>query len=512
MAAALAAAPAAAWQVDDPIHTACHERITHDALHEAGYVRDPPALSAQDRSLRDSLQWDAGAYDANVYALSLVLGSRWPDAQGAADFSFYELAAVHNGLGDQGLHCLRAETQTGEDGDRQALADCRAQIERHFWLALKTLDASGSVDPESRELVDEALPFVGRTQVPVSGFYVHAGIAAHAIEDSFSHFYRSADGRRVHHVFNWSAQVRGTLQEARDGHGHEKVLDKCEDVDPGAGADPRRKHATAAVVQFLRALSQPGDRDARAAALQRFLDDWETYEPGCSFDNNYCEDPIQQWLRGAGRGQSDNYAGSGCGSTGALPLIFAPALVLAVLALRRRRIRAAVLAAALALVPAPARADEPDPTGMRYEARVSMSVQNPAYAAGVAARYQTKRFDAGLFLELNPWYSVERRMTILGTTNAGVGVHYLHRLRPDLWYRVGLAAGVSILNQEWYGTNAGNSGPFANLTLLGLVWQFADSTALTVDAFDLALPVPQMTGWPMLYAQHRFSVGLQFAR
>jgi len=32
----------------------------------------------------------------------------------------------------------------------------------------------------------------------------------------------------------------------------------------------------------------------------------------------------------------------------------------------------------------------------------------------------------------------------------------------------------------------------------------------TIDAFDLALPAPQLRGCPVLYAQHRISLGLSF--
>jgi hypothetical protein len=45
---------------------------------------------------------------------------------------------------------------------------------------------------------------------------------------------------------------------------------------------------------------------------------------------------------------------------------------------------------------------------------------------------------------------------------------------------------------------------------LGLIWEFSDGVALTADPLDLALPAPGLTGWPILFTQHRFSLGLQF--
>ena len=184
---------------------------------------------------------------------------------------------------------------------------------------------------------------------------------------------------------------------------------------------------------------------------------------------------------------------------------------LAALLLRRRRRRIATLVAfaLLAAGASGARADD-EHRGWRVEARASLSVQNPAYAFGGAAAYAWPRVELGGFAELNPWYDVNRETMSLGATNFGVFTHYLHAIRPDVRLRVGLGLGLSVLNQDLPGTSAGNVGIYANVRLLGIVWYFANRTALTIDAFDLALPTPQLRGWPVLYAQHRVSVGLSF--
>ncbi len=532
-------APAHAWWVDDPLHRSCHERITHAALLQAGYVAPPPALSKDDGRLRASLQFDASPYDANIYALSLVMGVRWPDAQGAPDFDFYQLAEVHNDPAGQGPHCLRAPGHDGAGpGDEAALRDCRSHIERHYWAALKTLDAAGEVNPAERELIAEFIPFVGRAAVPVSGFYVNAGIALHAVEDSFTHSYRTSDYRRLVHVFNWSDQVRGTIDESRDGHGHEGLLDDCEDRTPGNDVAARMGATVAAAADFLRALNQPGDRAVRQQRLDRFFADWMTYQPGCDLANEYCDSPLQRVLRDSGK--SDVYGSGGCAAAGwSVDPSGAPLLIVAVAAAllvatttapsRRRRRRSdprrvlstapALWAAAALLAPSAARAHPPGgptqaftdgPRGYRSEVRASLSVQNPAYAVGFTGAWAWRRAEAGGFVEINPWYSVEKRYTQLGATNVGAFAHYLHPIRRDVRVRAGLGLGVSILNQDWYGTDAGNLGLYLNLRLLGVVWNLSDGIALTVDGFDVALPAPQLTGWPILYAQHRLSFGVQF--
>ena len=99
----------------------------------------------------------------------------------------------------------------------------------------------------------------------------------------------------------------------------------------------------------------------------------------------------------------------------------------------------------------------------------------------------------------------------LGATNFGVLGHYLHPLRHDLVLRFGLGFGMSMLNADMLGVNAGNLGLFLDVRAMGLIWEFADGVALTADPLDLALPAPGLTGWPILFTQHRMSLGLQFA-
>ena len=515
-AALLPASTASAWWVTDPIHKNCHERISAAALDSVRYVQTPPPLSSSDSDLRNGLQFDASGYEPNIYALSFIIGTRWPDSQGEPDFDFYKLSNVHNAAGDQASHCLREESDVGaEPGDTHALAACRAKITTLYWEALATLDpTTGTVDPDERTLQPEYLPFLGKTQIPLSGFYFFAGRAVHAVQDSFTHTYRDMGdpnpGHSITAVFNWESQVRGDLDEAENGHGHEGVFDNCESDDPFNGA--RLGWATDATTELLTALTTPGDPAMRQMRLDAFLDNWLTYEAGCSIANEYCDNPEQAWLRTSG--ESMNYDSGGCavaGKTragaGALAIV---AILAAALFRRRRRGRIAALSALAVALGAPAARAEGEHLGWRGEARASLSVQNPAYAFGGAGAFAWRRVEVGGFAELNPWYDVNREMMSLGSTNFGVFTHVLHSIRPDFRLRAGVGLGLSVLNMDLPGTSAGNVGIYANVRLLGIVWYIAQRTALTIDAFDLALPTPQLRGWPVLYAQHRVSVGLSF--
>jgi len=259
-----------------------------------------------------------------------------------------------------------------------------------------------------------------------------------------------------------------------------------------------------------------------------------TYEPDCTLENRYCDSPVYDWLKHSSRSDEDLCDGPlGCASAGSpraplgtgRGLLALGALTLAALGLRRRRALAvALLGSAMLFVPTQAKADEPDAEapstpaprprrvgGPRIEGRASLSVDNPAYAFGLAGLYGFKRADVGVFAELNPWYSIERRRMSLGATNFGVLGHYLHPLRRDLVLRFGLGVGTSMLNADMLGVNAGNLGVFVNVRAMGLIWELADGVALTADPLDIALPAPGLTGWPILFTQHRVSLGLQFS-
>ena len=523
---------ALAWQIKDPLHNNCHERQAHAALTKVGYVTPPTPFSGEDVLLPKSVQFDGSAYDKNIYAWSLVLGVRFPDTLGGPDFDFDNLAHVHNALGGQGDHCLRATNQDGAAGDVAALNDCRAMITSLYWLALASLDATGGVDADLRVSAPMFVPAVGKTDYPLSGYYFYAGRGLHAVQDSFTHTYRSPDWRQVLHVFNWSEQVMCTLEEGRDGHGHETLLDNCEETH--ADNAPRMAASIEASRDFLQALKDSGDRATRQARLDAFLAKWFTHQAGCDPTNNYCDNDVHAMLKTSTK--SNDTICAGCTvcttkSTATGGLLICGLLALAAIGLRRRSfgptamwfVGAAVAGStllaptdaqaqpAMPAMPAAAAAADPAPgTGYHTEVRASLSVQNPAYAIRGAGVYAWKRVEVGGFLEFNPWYSAERATMSAGVTNLGVFVHYLHPIGTTARLRTGVGLGLSRLNSDIIGSKAGTTGYFLELRLLGIVLPLSDSIALTIDGFDLALPAPQMVGWPILYAQHRFSIGLQF--
>jgi len=278
--------PASAWEIEGITGLPCHEELTVEALADAGYLDTPPPLSADDEALLDSLPFDYRGFDSNPYALAAVLGARSNDLgpDGFADLS--TLAAHHNALDAQDIHCLRHVDHDGVTGDRQALDDCWA-----FILAETELATGGedSIDPDEVEAVAIPLLFQGSREVDLSRFYFHAGRAVHAIQDSFSHTYRDPDDdyRTVVAVMNWSDMVTGQLDPLVDGPPHAGGMDDCRCQRPSAAA--MRAATVLATVEYLAILDSAADVAERQDALAVFAETWFGNREGCDLDNDLCD-------------------------------------------------------------------------------------------------------------------------------------------------------------------------------------------------------------------------------
>jgi hypothetical protein len=539
----LAAPPAGAWEIEDPLHKGCHERLVSAALAEVGYRGGvPPGVTHDEAVFIDNQQFDASPYDRNMYALALVLGVRSNDVRGLPDFALGALAAAANEDPDQPAHCLRRLADDGPYGDVAALQRCRDFITNEVEEALKGT-AVGAVDPLATVDADVFIPYVGTIQWPLQRFYYHAGRALHALQDAFAHSYRDETWHVVLAVMNWMDPIRGDLDELRDGPPHEKLLDQCETDRPWRAAQlAAAGEASRALLQLLHD-ADPGARDATHRQLDALLDDWLGYQGGCSVENSYCNNAVYLDLKENGLSDGSKAGGCAAGGTGQGGALAGLALASLLLAGRRRSIALLALvallgaAAPVAAAPASQPASAPTPTvtttsttvtgpikwgetvticcprplpRWQLVVRAGFSISDPAAFLAVGALFTWRRLEVEAAAEWNPWFSMERTSVAAGSLN----LYGLAAVRWPVSYKVdlrtGLGAGIAVLLFETVGTPAGNVGPYLVIRPLGVTRRFGPRLALTVDAFELAVPIPQTRGWPFSHPQYRASVGLRF--
>ena len=453
------------------------------------------------------------------------MGVRDNDLKGRGSTDLQALALIHGDPSTQDEHCLRDLDDEEPDGTAPAVARCRAFILGRVGDALDHLASDGTPDAESRVALPVSLAIRGEVSVPLPGFYVHLGQALHALQDSFSHSYRTADSMAITTSLTWLHPIDDDLDESIAGPPHSSVLDRCVDLDELRAA--RLGIAGEASRALILAALGPGTRDDRLAAAGGVLDAYLTISPGCDESNAWCAAPEHAY--------ATEPSAAGCslaGGGGRSALGCALALLAALGARRRRRTGAAGLAVALALASGAARAElhhkphVPDKvvTAEAPESRfaersrlglvVSLggSLNHTAMNAAIGGRLRlSPRWLVGLDAEWNPWMSLEGEHVRAGAFNAYATIVRRWSMLSDQFdARTSLHVGTSTVLFDLYGVPAGTTGLFVGASLLGLEWHASRSISIILDPGDVAYPLPQLRGAPFGYLQYRFSLSLQW--
>ncbi|MEP6653717.1 MAG: hypothetical protein ABJA82_10180 [Myxococcales bacterium] len=531
----------------------CHQAITAEALEEGRWPlgATPPELAPEYVVLKNELSIDVPGSANNLWSMSALAGNQYSDGGSVDAKDVVALAELAARPELQREHCLRATADDGPEGDAQALAACKAHILEEIGVAL-----GDGEDPDlaATETVRLHLVFRGDADIPFHRFAFHLGRATHALQDSFTHAFRTPDKRQVRTVLNWVDWLKGGSDyvPARDGFQHLVALDKCGASDEGG--PERRAAARQATDDLIAAVSDDaGARAGRMARVAAVVDGWFGVGEVCTAANAWCDAPEQTQISAgcdvAGAAPGGDGDGDGDPRRALRTVVAAFLWTLAALTMlgRRRRRRpgatrhrwtlvgVGALTLSLAAPPSDARADadaQSNPPGevkgevvakaepheqRQLESRRlgilvggGVSIDNASYNLGVGVRYDLgKRVTVGLDVEYNPWLSIETNRRTAGTTNAAaVGVYRLDVL-DYIELRATLAAGVSVLMFDTWAAKKGRVGPFFAISPLGVAIRMNGRLRLIIDPAELVFAVPQTAGIPLVYRQHRFAVAVQ---
>ena len=560
------AAPAAAWTIGSQLdYTGCHEKITTAAFRaaRAKYDTAPPiAATADETALFSEVQFVPPAdFVHDVAAMTLLLGVRDNDLKGHNPLDSLQLTQVHGDPNTQEEHCIRSASDDGAAGDVAARDRCRAFIHTRVAEALAGLATDGTVDPDQRMALAVYVSFAGHVDPKLPVFYVKLGQAVHALEDGFTHTYRTADGLEVTTVTNWIDYVsnQGARPE-RDGPPHLAPLDHCESNDPLVARNLDLA-TTAATALMDIALDPSLTVDAKLAAVDALTTKYLSYHPGCSIDNAYCDAPEPKVPATT----------AGCSTTGDVGFALPLAALLVVVLRRRRAALASLLVAGTAVAqpggapaaPAPppaAPAPPPPATGsdapaipaapdqpaeqaavnaghepgrdvstptvtevasvreakklgnpVGFSAMLGGSFVHGALAGSIGGRYRIdERWTVGLDAEWNPWITTAPWALKAGAASVyGTVIRRFPMSLDRVNLRITLSAGISTVLFDVYGAPRYDVGPYVAFSPLGIDYDLGGHVRLVFDPLGVAVPVPHLGLIPLYYEQFRTMIGIQ---
>lgn len=534
--AVLAAPVAHAYTISTPVSDGCHETITTKALRNVRLELDtaaPLPLTDDEQALVDDLEFSPDDDMQDLGGATLLIAIRDNDLKGNGANDLTELALVHGNPAHQDEHCIRTDDQDEPNGSAQAVEACRNYIRQRVAQALEGLDANGMPDIDKKILLPIHLALRGDIDAPLPKYYVRIGQAMHAIQDSFTHVYRTADGMQITVVLNWIDTVNGDYDEVKDGPSHSQELDVCDD--PDALRKQRRLLATEASEELLRATLDPQKTVLeKMIALEVLLDTYLSYKPGCNAKNDWCDAPEQKYA-------NEDALALGCGvlrMQGRQMILELGILFLAlagVLCWLRRGTKLwlrlflpllilhCIVGSAQAeehrppppvTVPVP-EAGPKDPSKPVWGSAIggAVSLDKPAIAmqVGVRRRMNTN-WTLGGDIEWNPWFSIAGASQIRpGVLNGYATIIYRMPLAYEKFnLRSTLNLGTSYLLFDLFGASQGSLGLYGGISPLGIEWKFSRRFHLISNPLNFALPVPQLDGIPLTYPQYRFSIGLEF--
>lgn len=534
--------PASAFPIESGATEACHEKITMAAWRQvqATFPEQTAVLPPRgdDEALIKDVPFTVPKSLQSIGPVTLLLGVRDNDLKEHGPMDLKSLTPQASDPDVQMEHCLRGPEHDEPGGTEPAVEACRAFIRGKLLAALDGLDENGRPDTRKREELEVSLAIRDQIDVEVPSFFLNAGRALHALQDSFTHTFRRPDEPgKITVMLNFVDYTNGTLVEAVDGPPHASELDVCDN--PDEIRTERRALATEASAVALLALLDPElNRAGKEQAVDAMLDSYVSFHKtsNCTIENNWCEAPEREYGSPTLR----------CSFSGAAPrsslLMALPFVSLALLLRLRRRSGSAKLAGVAAFVLASAggvgvaRADDSsgpidgpvsalsgksdsatigaiDYAGAFFgRVAIGASYDNAALSGGLGTRYQlSRKWMLGLDAEWNPYIATSPGKLRSGSGNAYLSLIRRFQLRYEsVNIRTTASLGASMLLFDLVGADKYSVGPFFGVSFLGVEWKVARGFYVTLDPTYIAIPVPSLKGVPFMYAQYRFLLGLEF--
>ena len=114
-------------------------------------------------------------------------------------FDLPGLSALHGDPDHQPEHCIRRLEDDGPEGDASALEACGDFVLDQMAEALGDEIDDGVIDMDTFIDVETHLVFRGKVEVSLPAYPFHVGRAIHAMQDSFTHTFRSHEDGRIPH-------------------------------------------------------------------------------------------------------------------------------------------------------------------------------------------------------------------------------------------------------------------------------------------------------------------------
>ena len=314
----LCATQAHAFKIGSAVSYPCHEWITLKAFFAGDELKGDNSLlpdwAFQDQVAPDDATWVEVAnyletqlgykFESDfqrLLGITLFIGVRYPDQANFAITDLTNMRAIHMAEEGQEEHALRAIHHDHEEGNEQAIEALRIYLMDTVEQAYASFQQSRPADgaPISKETIRRQteqvsfwLEYYGEVKVPVWKPLFLMGRAAHALQDSFAHTYRSEDTTTIYAVGNFVEAMSTTYDAARDGPRHSDNIDDCtlEAVAPlYDSAVLATRELFFAVRDYWKVeLEQTEDRDAARAQVELLLDRWLALDTDCGYANDYC--------------------------------------------------------------------------------------------------------------------------------------------------------------------------------------------------------------------------------